>query len=159
MEEAPSAATGGNAATFERRVYIGVPAEEVWSWLVDPERVQRYSLSDLLFRPTAVGDPIQFMSRLGGQLLIDGLVEEIVEGRRLVYTFQFQFDDPEPPSRVTYELIRYGERMCCLELRHEGLEPGGPTWDSVSKSWDVALSSLKTLIETGSPLPWPGRPR
>jgi uncharacterized protein YndB with AHSA1/START domain len=142
-----------------RRIYIAAPAEEVWEWLVEPERVRRYSLSDLLFRPAAPGDSVQYMSRLGGQLLIDGAVEEIVEGRKLVHTFQFQFDDPEPPSRLTYELIRYGDRMCCLELRHEGLEPGGPTWDSVSKSWDVTLSSLKTLVETGNPLPWPERRR
>ena len=142
---------------FTRRVYIGAPAEEVWPWLVEPERVWDYSPSALVERPTAPGDPIQYTSKVGGQVLIDGTVEEIVEGRRLVHTFQFQIEPPEPPSRVVLELVRYGERMCCLELRHEDLDPEGETYRSVAASWDVILSSLKTLLETGRPLPWPGR--
>lgn len=143
--------------TITRRIYIGAPAEEVWPWLVEPERVRQYSLSELVNQPAAAGDPLRYVGRVAGQLLIEGVVEELVEGRRLVHTFQFQFEELEPASRVTYELLRYGDRMCCLELRHEGLEPGGETFKSVSASWDVALSSLKTLIETGQPLPWPSR--
>jgi hypothetical protein len=49
--------------------------------------------------------------------------------------------------------------MCCIELKHEGLEPNTDTLDSVTSGWDISLSSLKTLIETGRPLPWPSRRR
>jgi uncharacterized protein YndB with AHSA1/START domain len=143
--------------SLQRTTYLGAPAEAVWEWLVEPEQVAQYHPALLQARPRAVGDPVQYASRLGGQVLIDGAVLEIVEARRLVYTFQFQREDPEPPSRVTYELLRYGDRMCALELRHEALEPGGETYDSVATSWDVVLSSLKTLVETGRPLPWPQR--
>jgi uncharacterized protein YndB with AHSA1/START domain len=145
--------------TFTRRVYLGATAEEVWPWLVEPEKSWQYHLSPLRDRPLAPGDPVQYVSKLGGQVLAEGTVEEIVEGRRLVHTFQFQFDpeEPEPVTRVTFDLIRYGDRMCCLELRHEGLDPEGETCKSVTISWDVILSSLKTLVETGRPLPWPSR--
>jgi hypothetical protein len=143
--------------TLRRRIFIGAPAAAVWPWLVEPELSQQYSLSDLQARPAAVGDPVQYYSKLGFQPLIEGVVEEIVEGRKLVHTFQFLFDPPDPPSRVSYELIRYGDEMCCIELRHEGLLRETETLDSVSTSWDVTLSSLKTLLETGKPLPWPRR--
>jgi hypothetical protein len=143
--------------TLTRNVYVAAPAETVWLWLVEPERTREYSLCCLRERPLAVGDPITFVSKLGGQVIVEGVVEELVEGRKLAHSYQFQEEYPEPPSRVTFELLRYGDAMCCLQLRHEGLIPGGSTLASVSTSWDVILSSLKTLIETGKPLPWPGR--
>lgn len=143
--------------TFSRNVYIGAPAEEVWPWLVEPERMREYSLCYLRSRPEAVGDPVALLSKLGGQTIVEGTVEELIEERKLVHSYQFELEYPEPPSRVSFELLRYGDRMCCLQLRHEGLLAGGQTLASVSTSWDVILSSLKTLIETGHPLPWPGR--
>lgn len=142
-----------------RRIYVGATAEEVWEWLVDPERVFRYHLVNLLQRPTAVGDPVEYASRLAGQIVIQGEVVELVEARRLVHTFQFLSDFPEEPSRVTWELLHYGDAMCLLTLKHDQLTPGGETYASVNNSWDVILSSLKTLVETGRPLPWPSRHR
>lgn len=144
-------------ASLVRNVYIAAPAEEVWPWLVEPERTRRYSLCYLAETPDTVGAPIAYLSNLGGHVVVEGMIEELVPGRKLVHTYQFQEEYPEPPSRVSLELLRYGDAMCCLQLRHEGLVPGGSTLGSVSTSWDVILSSLKTLIETGRPLPWPGR--
>jgi hypothetical protein len=143
--------------TLVRNVYLGAPAEEVWPWLVEPERMRDYSLCYLRARPEAVGDPVALLSKLGGQVIAEGVVEELIEERKLVHTYQFELEYPEPVSRVSFELLRYGDRMCCLQLRHEGLLVGGQTLSSVSTSWDVILSSLKTLIETGHPLPWPNR--
>ena len=156
-EEFTAAAVPPSGPVFTRRIYLGAPAEAVWEWLVDPEKSRQYSLCDLVTRPGAVGDPMLYVHKLAGQPVVDGTVEEILEGRRLVHSFQFQDDPPESPSRVTYELIRYGDQMCCLELRHDRFEENSETLGSISTSWDVALSSLKTLVETGRPLPWPRR--
>jgi uncharacterized protein YndB with AHSA1/START domain len=145
------------SAALVRNVYIAAPADEVWPWLVEPERTRQYSLCYLADPPSTPGDRIAYLSNLAGQVVIEGTIEELVPGRKLVHSYQFQEEDPEPPSRVTLELLRYGDAMCCLQLRHEGLVTGGSTLASVSTSWDVILSSLKTLIETGRPLPWPGR--
>lgn len=151
---------GENQPAFggiSRRIYLGVSAETVWPWLFDPELVRRYHLADLIAQPEGVGDLVQFRHRLAGHLLIDGEVLEWVEGRRLVYSYSFLREEPEPPSRVTVELLRYGDRMCCLELHHDELLIGGETWQEIEVFWDKALSSLKTWLETGHPLPWPGR--
>jgi uncharacterized protein YndB with AHSA1/START domain len=145
--------------TLVRRVYLAAPAEAVWPWLVEPERVRLYALCDLEARPTAPGVPIRYLNRLAGTPVIEGVVEEIIEGRRLAHSFQFQFDPPDPPCRVRYEILRCGDEMCCLEVRHEGLVPGTETCESVATSLEVTLSSLKTLLETGRPLPWPARHR
>lgn len=140
-----------------RNIYIGVPAEEVWPWLVEPEQMREYSLCYLRRRPEIVGESVELLSKLGGQVIASGVLEELIEERKLVHTYQFELEYPEPPSRVSFELLRYGDQMCCLQLRHEGLLAGGQTLSNVSTSWDVILSSLKTLLETGRPLPWPGR--
>jgi uncharacterized protein YndB with AHSA1/START domain len=147
----------GETVSLARNVYIAAPAEEVWDWLVEPERTRQYSLCYLAEKPSAVGASITYRSTLGGHVVVEGVVEELIPGRKLVHTYQFQEQYPEPPSRVTLELLRYGDAMCCLQLRHEGMVPGGSTIGSVSTSWDVILSSLKTFIETGRPLPWPAR--
>jgi len=144
-------------AVLVRNVYIAVPAEEVWPWLVEPARTREYSLCCLAEAPGGVGQPISYLSNLGGQVVIQGVIEELVPGRKLVHTYQFLEEDPEPPSRVAWELMRYGDEMCCLQLRHEGMVPRGSTLQSVSTSWDVILCSLKTLVETGRSLPWPRR--
>lgn len=45
----------------------------------------------------------------------------------------------------------------CLKLTviHEGFEPGSTALDMVSHGWPALLASLKTLLETGEPLPEP----
>lgn len=140
-----------------RRVYLGVPAEAVWPWLVEPEHVDRYHLANLAEPLAAPGDPVRFTNKVGWQVLVEGVVLEWVEGRRLTYSHQLQIEPVEPPGQVTCELIRYGEQMCCLEVRHAGLVPGGEAYRTALSSWDIVLSSLKTLVETGKPLPWPRR--
>jgi uncharacterized protein YndB with AHSA1/START domain len=145
--------------TLVRRIYIGAPAEEVWPWLVEPERVERYHLAMLKKRPAAVGDRIEYLGKIGYQTVVEGVVEELVETRKLVHTYNFHLDEEEADSRVSYELVRYGDEMCCLEVTHSGLREGGETHRTVDRSWDITLSSLKTVIETGKPLPWPQRRR
>jgi uncharacterized protein YndB with AHSA1/START domain len=145
------------AAEFTRSIYIGAPAEEVWEWLVEPEKMREYALSHVVKRPRAAGEPIEYAGKLAGHVVIAGTILELVEGRRLVHTFQFQFEPLEEPSRVSFELLRYGDRMCCLQLRHDQLDPESQTYSGISTSWEVFLSSLKTIAETGNPLPWPGR--
>ena len=156
----PLNAAGERASvTLTRRVFIGAPAEVVWEWLWEPARVEQYGPARLEARPAAPGDPVRYLGKLSYEPVSSGVVEEIVDGRRLVHTFEMALPDPDSPSRVFYELIRYGDDMCCLELRHEGLLDRSETFNSVSRAWDVTLSSLKTMVETGKPLPWPVRKR
>jgi uncharacterized protein YndB with AHSA1/START domain len=156
----PRSLTAEKARTsLFRRVFIGAPAEVVWEWLWEPARVEQYGPANLEARPAAVGDPVRYLGKLTWEPVSTGTVEELVEGRRLVHTFEMALPEPDPPSRVTYELIRYGEDMCCLELRHDGLLDHTETFNTVSQGWDVTLSSVKPIVETGKPLPWPARRR
>jgi uncharacterized protein YndB with AHSA1/START domain len=82
-------------------------------------------------------------------------------GRKLVYTWGPK-DTPEiarkrvGPSRVTYELTPLGP-LVKFRLIHENLLPEDLEKDSarvqgINNGWPAVLSSLKTLLETGSPI-------
>ena len=58
----------------------------------------------------------------------------------------------EPRSKVTFDIEPAGERVK-LTVVHDGFEPGSAVLESVSTGWPQVLSGLKTLLESGAPLP------
>ncbi|HEX3920746.1 MAG TPA: SRPBCC domain-containing protein [Streptosporangiaceae bacterium] len=60
----------------------------------------------------------------------------------------------EPRSKVTFEIEPAGP-MVKLTVLHDGFEPGSAVLDGISQGWPAILASLKTLLETGEPLPSP----
>jgi hypothetical protein len=53
---------------------------------------------------------------------------------------------------VTFELEPIGS-MVKLTVIHDDFEPGSEMLKGVSEGWPAILSGLKTLLETGEPLP------
>ncbi len=49
-------------------------------------------------------------------------------------------------------------RALKLTVLHGGFDPGSAVLDGISQGWPVILASLKTLLETGDPLPTPSTP-
>jgi DNA-binding transcriptional ArsR family regulator/uncharacterized protein YndB with AHSA1/START domain len=56
-----------------------------------------------------------------------------------------------PRSKVTFDLEAIGD-LVKLTVVHDGFEPGSSVLASISEGWPVILSSLKTVLETGTPL-------
>jgi uncharacterized protein YndB with AHSA1/START domain len=100
----------------------------------------------------------------------DQVVLESEPGRRLAYswhTFTPEWAElsgfdaerlrrvtSEPRSKVTFDIEPAGE-LVKLTVVHDGFEPGSSVLESISEGWPALLSSLKTLLETGDPLPDP----
>ena len=63
----------------------------------------------------------------------------------------------EPRSKVTFELEELGE-LVKLTVVHDDFEPGSAVLETISQGWPHILSNLKTLLETGEPLPAAGAP-
>ena len=83
-----------------------------------------------------------------------GQVVEISPPRHLVLTWAFPKDanDPDRVSRVTFDIETYGDGVR-LTVTHSELEPDSRMLFGISRGWPLVLSSLKTLLETGKPLP------
>lgn len=82
-------------------------------------------------------------------------------GKHLAYTFKVAADAgseyaelaEEPASRVTFELEQDGETVKLTLTHDDFIGPESKVLESVQHGWPAFMSSLKTLLETGEPLP------
>lgn len=137
---------------IERHIYIAAPSEKVWDALIDPAAASKYFAVPVLELDPRPGGKILYEISGGSRLAYDVL--ECEPGRRLVHTFHFPWFAEDPPTRVIYEVEAMGE-MTKLTLIHDGFPTRNETFKDVDGGWDHILSSLKTLLETGKPLPPP----
>lgn len=137
--------------TFVYVTYIATSPEKLWSALTDGQFTRRYWGGMRIQSEWKVGAPVKHIREDGGTGL-QGKVLQSDPPRLLSYTFQVQISDKhrgEQPSRVTFELQPFGP-IVKLTLTHEDFAP-----DSANHEfWPAIMSSLKSLLETGSPLPF-----
>jgi uncharacterized protein YndB with AHSA1/START domain len=159
--------------SFTYQTWIKASPEEIWDFLVDPERSGQYGYggrTEYELKPggryKAIATPE--MQQFGmPEVLVDGEVIEVEAPRKLAYTWRAYFDEAiaaEPANRVTVELGDVDPRMfpdggvTQVTLTHE-LDGAPITAGIVSGQvaeggggWGFILSDLKTKIETGTSL-------
>ena len=128
--------------TFVYVTYIETTPEQLWAALTTPEFTTRYWNGRRITSDWTPGSPVRFEHDYdeGGEDW--GHVLTADEPRRLSYG--------RPESAVTFELTPQ-EGVVRLTVTHTG------AGDGVSSGWFFILANLKTLLETGSPLPMPER--
>ena len=134
----------------EVELYILSTPAELWHAITDPERTRQFWYGALNHSDWTPGAAWTSDAEDGSSYL-DGEIVEVQESRRLVHTFHVSEGDAsvETPSTVTWEITPMGD-ACRLALVHEGLGPA--TLEYVTGGWELILSGLKTLLETGKPL-------
>ena len=60
----------------------------------------------------------------------------------------------EPRSKVAFDIEDAGQGVVKLTVVHDGLRAWQRRPPGISNGWPAVLASLKTLLETGSALPW-----
>ncbi len=89
-------------------------------------------------------------------MLLAGEVVEVVPGERLVHTFKALWSPDiaeDPASRYDVRIEPMGEALTRVTVEHSGIPVGTPTDEQVSGGSSLILSALKTLLETGRPMP------
>ena len=139
-------------------IFIRAPRERVWNALIDPEFTTQYfhgTRFESSFEPGA-----RFVNRIVEQdrPAADGTIEVFEPPTRLVYTWHVLYDAEmaeEPPGRVEWTLTPATEdgSVTRVTMRHGDLGMSPKTWESVRVGWVAILDSMKTLLETGEPLP------
>jgi DNA-binding transcriptional ArsR family regulator/uncharacterized protein YndB with AHSA1/START domain len=155
------------APSFVYTTYIRTTPERLWQGLTDPAFTRRYWQTELL-TDWAKGSPVTWNNH--GVMISDpgSVVLESDPYRRLSYTWhtmtpelaeKFGWDQEfqaklagESRSKVTFDIepVTQGVK---LTVTHDGFEPGSTVVQMVSVGWPDVISSLKTLLETGEPLP------
>ena len=152
---------------FAYTTYIGTTPEKLWQALTDPAFTRQYW--GVSFETDwEKGSPMTWSE--GGTKTRDPgqVVLESEPCRRLSYTWHtftaewakangvdeetFGKLTRESRSRVTFTLEPHGE-MVKLTVLHDGFDPGSTALEMCGQGWPALLSSLKTLLETGVPLP------
>jgi uncharacterized protein YndB with AHSA1/START domain/DNA-binding transcriptional ArsR family regulator len=153
--------------SFVYTSYIRTTPERLWQALTEPAFTERY-WSITFESDWKAGSTMTWNTR--GLTIADPeqVVLESDPYRRLSYTWQTMTAEwaaslnlgdesrdrlaAEPRSKVTFEIEPLGDQVK-LTVVHDGLEPGGVTGSLVSQGWPRVVANLKTLLETGDPLP------
>jgi uncharacterized protein YndB with AHSA1/START domain len=137
--------------------YIKTTPDKLWQALTDGEFTRRYWGGRRIQSEWQVGSSVRHMREDGG-IDWEGEVLQAEPPRLLSYTFHMQISERhrgDLPSRVTFELQPMGS-VVKLTLTHDDFEPNSATFETTLHGWPAILSSLKSLLESGSPLPFQG---
>jgi len=153
--------------SFVYVTYIATTPEKLWQAFIDTDVMRQYwigpgsecarvNVSD--WKPGSRWEH----RRVDGTQAVDivGTVVESNPPRRLVYTWARPSDaeDESKHSRVAIDIEPQGDGLVRLTVAHLDLERDAPMLEGISGGWPKVLSNLKTLLETGRPLPRPGAP-
>ena len=131
--------------------YILSTPQKVFEVIIKPDVARRYwgheNVSD--WNPGSKWEHVRANDERTVQIV--GEVVEVLPPTRLVITWASpsQAADPAAYSRVTFGIEEYDD-MVRLTVTHDELEAGSGMAKGISQGWPVVLSSLKSLLETGS---------
>jgi uncharacterized protein YndB with AHSA1/START domain len=159
--------------TQVHRVYIRATRQAIWDAIVKPEFTAKYGYAaraEFDLRPGGSYRALanEAMLATGSpEVVVDGEVVESDPPRKLVQTWRMLMDPTlaaEGFTTLTYEIEERQGGVCALTVTHDlsgapmlAALVGGEREDTgAGGGWNFTLSSLKTLLETGEPLNWPG---
>jgi uncharacterized protein YndB with AHSA1/START domain len=137
------------------RIHIRATPEEVWQAITDPAFTRQYFHRTAFESTLEPGSGMRFVLPDGADAVV-GEIEEVERPRRLVMTWRALYDPAmaeEPPSRVEWHLDDGGEGVTRVTTIHRDLAFSPMTSASVGEGWTWILDSMKSLLETGTPLP------
>ncbi len=142
---------------FLFEIHIRTTPEHLWAAITQPDLTRQYFYSTEFHSRLVPGAPLAYRMP-DGSTAVEGEVVEVDPPRRLVTTWRALYDPEvadDAPSRVTWEIEPQGE-TCRLTLIHDDFDGETATYRQVSAGWPAILSSLKSLVETGTALPLAG---
>ena len=150
----------GTAHVYQ--IYIAATPEEVWRAITDSDWTRKYFHHTSFVEPPVAGVAYRTVS-MDGRDAVEGTIEEMTPptpGRpgRFVQTWHVLYDAAlaaEPPGRVEWTIEGVGEGLTRVRLVHGDLAHSPLTWAHVKDGWVWIIDALKTLLETGRPLPSP----
>ncbi len=138
--------------------YINTTPEKLWEALTSSAFTQQYWGGHKIESAWTVGAPVTFI-KPGGSVDVKSGVLQIDPPRLLSYTFicRPRGSAVEEATNVTFEItVAFG--ITKLTVTHDGFEPGSLAIGEACQGWLAILSSLKTLLETGTPLAFNWKP-
>src|SRR4051794_11221991 len=156
-----SALEGRTAMTTDAKprlvnqIVIKAPQEQVWEAITRPEFTARYYYGSTLKTDLTVGSPFPYHTANGAPI-VEGQVVAAEPPRRLVHPYHSLWPpmNEDAPTRVTWELESMPGGVTKVTVVHEDFEGQTATYKGLQGGgWAWILSNMKTLLETGEPMP------
>jgi uncharacterized protein YndB with AHSA1/START domain/DNA-binding transcriptional ArsR family regulator len=137
------------------QVFIRTTPEKLWQALTDGALTKKYLFSETLHSDWKRGSEWHAIGANGSRD-VEGTVVEADPPNRLVLTWRPLYDKELSAelSRVTYLIEKRGE-VCKLTVTHDLNEAPKTARHVNQDGWQLILSGLKTLLETGESMPMP----
>lgn len=156
-----TALEGGNIVTVDSKprlvhqIIINAPQERVWEAITKPEFTSRYYYGSILKTDLTVGSPFTY-HMANGSPIIEGEVVASEPPNRLVHTYHSLWPpmNEDAPTQVTWELQPMPGGVTRVTVVHEDFQGETATYQGLqSGGWAWILSNMKTVLETGEPMP------
>lgn len=143
-----------NKSSFVYVIYIRTTLEKAWDALLKPEFTRAYWFGvtqESAWAPGAAWKMIQ----ADGTVSDTGEILEIEKPKYLVIRWRNEFrPDLKADGYSTCRIeLEQADDTVRLSIRHESATPGSKLIEAVSGGWPKVLSSLKSMLETGTSLP------
>lgn len=139
------------------RAYIRASVDEVWQAIVDPDRTVQYFYGTRVQSDWEVGGAMNYLNADASELVSEGTLIAIDPPTRIEFTFTALWDPDltaEGPCREVWEL-RDVNGMTELTIELYDVTEDSRTYTDFVQGFPYIVSGLKTLLETGTPLPPP----
>jgi uncharacterized protein YndB with AHSA1/START domain len=139
---------------FEVEEQIQAPPDEVFAYLVDPERYVQWMGAEARLEPRPGGT---YWVRMPHDVIAVGEFVTVEPPRRVVFTWGWDGDHRVPAGSTTVEITLHElEGATLVRLRHSGLPDEG-AGDAHTEGWHKYLGRLAVLAAGGDPGPDLGR--
>ena len=144
-------------------IFIEATAERLWALLTSAEESPKWFFGNRIEIGQEPGSPYRVI-RPDGAAVVDGGVLAIEPPHRLRVRWDMP-GDPLGPGRaneIEYRIDQAAEGVVKLSVLEYHHTPVPEPWQRAGREgWSLILSSLKTILETGRPLPpvTPGEPQ
>ncbi|MEO0357108.1 MAG: metalloregulator ArsR/SmtB family transcription factor [Pseudomonadota bacterium] len=133
---------------FIHETFIRCTQDKLWDALTDTDQHAAYHFACNAAKGDVTGDGINYLRADGSTMLTQRTVE-ITPKTRIDMTFEPNFGGTNVPTSKCVYLVEAQGDMCKLTIEHYGIPDGQ---DMVRQGWALWASSLKSYMETGTPI-------
>jgi uncharacterized protein YndB with AHSA1/START domain len=124
--------------------------DEIWQAIVDGEITEKYYFHTRAQSDWTVGSVIRYYEQ-GGDLSSEGNILEIEPGSHVKMTYKPVWLGDSTPSIVIWDVQPLKPSLTRVKLTHAEVDDA--IFAQMSSGWVYILSNLKSVLETGQPLP------
>lgn len=139
------------------QAYIRASVDDVWQAIVDPDQTVQYFYGTRVQSDWEVGGAMNYTNADGSELVSEGTLIAIDPPKRIEFTFTALWDPEltaEGPCREVWALADVNG-MTQLTIELYGVGEDSKTYTDFVQGFPYIVSGMKSLLETGTPLPAP----